>query len=121
MVTDNDITADQGSTIVVDFTCYANDTTPFNLTDYDIVFTAKKSYEGKVEITATTDDGKIVVTNASAGQCTVSIPPEDTAKITTIGYSREIPLVYDLEITSPLGRVYKASRGTLTLIKEVSK
>lgn len=121
MITDNNLIADQGSTIVFDFTCYADETTPFDLTDYDIVFTAKKSYQGRVEVLASTENGKVVVTNGSAGQCTVTIPPADTAKITSVGTSREIPLVYDLEITSPLGRVYKASRGTLTLIKEVSK
>lgn len=121
MITDNDLTADQGSTIIFDFTCYADETTPFVLTDYDIVFTARKSYQGRVEFLASTENGNIVITNGAAGQCTVMVPPEDTAKITSTGTTQEIPLVYDLELTSPLGRVYKASRGTLTLIKEVSK
>ena len=58
----------------------------------------------------------IVVTNAPAGQCRVTIPPEATAGLP------DVPALYvDLESTESDGRVSTPVRGRLILTYDVSR
>lgn len=78
--------------------------------------------DGSVVVAGTTEDGCIVITDATAGAFTVTIPPDQTRRYRspiTEPYFPSPPLRYELRIYFPSGDVYSVLRGSAKLIDGV--
>ena len=118
-----DITMDQGSSLKYTFTLQTGGATSFDLTGYDARLQVRKNYGSTVtEINGTLMNGKLVFVNASAGILELNLLPTDTSAIKFLDKDDEsLEMVYDLEVASPAGKVYKPARGTFTLNREVTR
>jgi len=113
------ITVDQGSTYSYTFNLFDKNNNIYDLTGYDAHLTVRYNYGDTVPfILATVALGNIVITT---GAVTVNLTPADTANTKYAakddGY---IDCVYDLEIISPLAKIYKPARGTFTINRKVT-
>lgn len=117
------ITMDQGSSLDYSFYLQTEDGDPFNLTSYDVRMQVRKSYGStSTEINATLANGKVALENAVGGHLKVLLLPSDTSSIRFNAVNDEsLECVYDLEIISPVGQVWKPARGTFTLNREVTR
>lgn len=117
------ITMDQGSSLDYSFYLQTEDGDPFNLSGYDVRMQVRKSYGStSTEINATLANGKVALENAAGGHLKVVLLPSDTSSIRFNGVNDEsLECVYDLEIISPVGQVWKPARGTFTLNREVTR
>lgn len=118
-----DITMDQGSTLVYTFNLKNADGTSFNLTAFEPRLQVRKTYgASKVEVDAKLGEGLAVVGDPANGVLKLELDPIKTAGITFTNKDDEsLEAVYDLEIQSESGRVYKPARGTFTLTREVTR
>lgn len=125
MATDNTLNKvmDQGSSHVHIFTVKDDNEDPVDLTGYDVRFQVRSSYGStNVLINGTLMNGKVAITDALNGIITLTLAPADTSGIRFPEKDDErVVLVYDLEIQSPSGKVYKPARGTFTLKREVTR
>ena len=117
------ISADQGSTLVYTFTLKDQTNAALNLTGYDARMQLRKTYGATaVDLNCTLANGKLAITNAASGVLVLSLSPSDTSSIRFASVNDdELSCVYDLEIVSGSGAVYKAARGTFTLSREVTR
>ena len=93
------------------------------LTGYDARLQVRKAYgASSTEINCTLANSKLVLTNAAGGVLTLELSPSDTSSIRFASANDDtLECVYDLELVSPSGRVYKPARGTFTIKREVTR
>ena len=114
-----DLTCPQGTSFEaqVGIKLSNQDGSPINLTGYTATFHARKSYDSQViEIKCTTEDKTLMLTPDS-GKMNIYIDPEISNAIFFKGES--VDYVYDLDVTSPIGKVTRIMQGTLTITKNV--
>ena len=123
MSTQLSFTLDQGASLTYTFMVQDSVGAAFSLTGCSAVLMVRKVYSSTApSITASTVNGKLVVTNAIGGQLTWNIIPADTTGIAFASPDNDtLDMVYDMEITNASGFVYKAARGTITLNREVTR
>src|ERR1043166_5996896 len=89
----------------------ANGSTPVDLSGATIRFTAKKRINDEdtaAIIDLTTDDSTITITNASQGRARLDVPAAQTDSLT-----RDLLLVWDLQITDIANKVRTVASGDL--------
>ena len=118
-----DITCDQGSTLSVVFTIQTAALAPYNLTGYDARLQVRRSYgDTNALISATLANSKLALTNPTGGVITLTLAPSDTSSIRFNEKDDDtLDCVYDLEIQSAAGAVYKPSKGAFTISREVTR
>jgi hypothetical protein len=117
------ITMDQGSTLSYSFTLQDQASAAFNLTGFDARLQVRTSYGATaVAINCTLANGRLVLTNPTSGVLTLILAPADTSSILFAAKDDDsLECVYDLEIQSPTGTVYKPAKGTFTFNREVTR
>lgn len=117
------IEMDQGSTLEYTFTFQTVTNEPVNITGFDARLHVRKTYSASSPvITATITNTKLTVVNAAAGILKLTLTPDDTKDIRFASRDDEsLECVYDLEIISPVGKVYKPARGAFTIRREVTR
>jgi hypothetical protein len=118
-----DITMDQGSSLSYTFTLQGTSGSAFDLTGYDARLQVRKSYgDSAVQVNCTLANSKLVLTDASGGLLSLKLAPADTSSIRFPAKDDDtLTCVYDLELQSPAGTVYKPARGAFTLNREVTR
>lgn len=118
-----DIFCDQGSTKTIVLTLQTDTLTPYNLTGFDVRLQVRRTYgDTTVLINATLTNGKLVLTNAVGGVITLNLAPADTSSIRFTNKDDDtLDCVYDLEIQSASGAVYKPFKGSFTIAREVTR
>lgn len=120
MATENNITIEQGTNLEIDFVVKFNSVI-LDITGYTARLMVKPKYTGTAIISATTENGKLTVTNGAGGVVTWIITPTETDSITFPGNEDTKEFVYDLEIINTQAKVYRASQGTITLTRNVTR
>jgi hypothetical protein len=120
----NNIVTDQGSSFTYTFTLQGAGHTTYDLTGFDARLQVRRSYgaAGSPLINCTIPNGKLVLTDAPYGVLTLNLLPTDTSSIVFNNKDDDtLEAVYDLELVSPTGKVYKPCAGTFTLNREVTR
>lgn len=112
----HDITIEAGATFQFVITWRNPDGSLVNLTGHTARMKVKSAYGGTTTFSLTTGGGGIVLGGA-AGTITVTISATDTAA--AIG-SSEATHVYDLEVVSGSGQVWRVVQGKAFLKPEVT-
>jgi hypothetical protein len=114
------ITVDQGSSYTYIFTLMDVASYPFDLTGYDARLQVRRTYgDTGILLTATVVNGKLVI---GTNTVTLNLEPDDTSSIRFTNKDDDIlEAVYDLEIVSSAGKVYKPARGLFTLNREITR
>lgn len=116
------LAVDQGSSLTYLFNVQDSTAAPFDLTGYDARLQVRKTYGSPAEINCTLANSKLVLTNALEGKLTLNLAPSDTSGIKYAAATDDsLECVYDLEIQSPTGKVYKPAKGTFTISREVTR
>jgi hypothetical protein len=120
--TTGNMTCDQGSTFPLVMQINDTNGNPFNLTGYDARMQVRKTYgDTAVQINATLSNGKLVL-NAAAGTVTLTLLPSDTSSIRFNSKDDDtLDCVYDVELQSASGFVFKPLAGTFTINREVTR
>lgn len=92
------------------------DGAPFNLTGYDVKFTAKWSYEDTAVMFTRAIGTGIVVTDAVNGKITVSFARTNTSSLPPY----DVSLVYDVSIDDGAGQEFSVLRGNLYVRPDVT-
>lgn len=88
---------------------------PWDFTGYTARMQIRRTIESTTfMIELTTENGGITFTNPSAGELTIEMSAQQTASLTSDG-------VYDLEIVSGEGEVFRLVQGNFTLNLEVTR
>lgn len=119
------IEMDQGSSLSHTFTLKDEAGAAFDLTavGWDVRLQVRKTYGAtSALINCTLANSKVAITNAAGGVITLNLLPADTTSIKFNSLDDDtLECVYDLELQSPIGKVYKPARGTFTLNREVTR
>lgn len=108
------INCEQGSTFTRTFTITQSDGTVYDLTGFSARLQIRKDYDSASLIhSATVANGGITM-SIPFGEIHVDIPASTTATFTRDG-------VYDLEIFTTSGTVYKVVKGRFNLAREVTR
>lgn len=107
------ITIEQGATFNMDFTI-KTDSSNWNLTSYTARMQIRASAYSDVYVISLTDTDGITL-GGSAGTVSILISAEDTAEIAAGKY------VYDFELESAGGEVWRVLEGKCTVKAEVTK
>jgi hypothetical protein len=108
------INCEQGSTFTRTFTIQNPDGTNYPLSGFQARMHIRRDYDSTTTMfTATTENGCISI-EPTVGEIVVDLTATQTATITRDG-------VYDLEIYSGDGLVYKVVKGLFRLDKEVTR
>jgi hypothetical protein len=94
-------------------------TTPVDLTGATLRFTAKRRVSDAdldAVIELTTDDGTITVTNAGQGKARLDVPAAQTFDLT-----RDLRLLWDLQITDIADKVRTVATGDLIIRRDVTR
>lgn len=86
---------------------------PFDLTGWVARMEFRKNQQTPVLASASTTDGKIILT--SAGRVDIKLTDEDTDALTSKSCQ------YDLEMESPEGDVYRVLQGTVTVSPNITQ
>lgn len=114
------IEVDQGCDYTFTFNFLASDNSVIDTSGYDARLQVRRSY-GNTSwlINATLMNGKLVM---NSGFAVWNLSAADTTAIRFADKEAETEeFVYDLEIISPLGQVFKPARGTLIINREVTR
>jgi hypothetical protein len=114
------LSMDQGSSFTYTFTLANPDNSPFSVVGFDARLQVRASYGStSTLINCTLANGKLTLGSAAV---TLVLAPDDTASIRFASKDDDsLEGVYDLEIVSPIGKVYKPAKGTFTLAREVTR
>jgi hypothetical protein len=114
-----DLHVEAGTTFVVEFFLKEDQETPMNLTGYEARSQVRPSYmhTGVPILEFTSPSGGIVINN-SEGKLTLTINPEQTIPIAG---SSPKELLYDVEIFTVAGVVYRPFKGKITIYPEITK
>lgn len=108
------ITVDQGTDWSEVYTVKNSNDTPVNLTGYTARMHVRRDYDATTTLVElTTENGRIALGGA-AGTITLTLSAAVTAGITRSG-------VYDIELVSAGGLVYRPLRGDFVLRREVTR
>ena len=88
--------------------------TPVNITGYTARMMIRQGYESSTPLISLTDTAGIAL-GGSAGTIKATLTSTQTAGLTAG------KCVYDLELVSPAGVVTNIARGTLTIIRNVTR
>ena len=105
-----ELTIEQGANYSTTVTVNDSNGSPTNLTNYTAAAQLRKSY-----YSTTATEFTVAVTNAAAGQITMSITSANTANLTPGRY------VYDLLITSPTSVKSRVIEGIATILPSVTR
>lgn len=105
-----ELTLEQGADFTTTVTVNGSDGSPTNLLNYTGAAQIRKSY-----YSTTANSFSVSVSNASAGELTVSMTAANTANLTPGRY------VYDLLITSPTNVKTRVVEGVVTLLPSVTR
>ena len=105
-----ELTIEQGANYSTTVTVNDSNGSPTNLTNYTAAAQLRKSYYSTTATAFT-----VTVTNAAAGQITMSITSANTANLTPGRY------VYDLLITSPTSVKSRVIEGIATILPSVTR
>ena len=105
-----ELTIEQGANFSTTVTVNDSNGSPTNLTNYTAAAQLRKSYYSTTATAFT-----VAVTNAAAGQITMSITSANTANLTPGRY------VYDLLITSPTSVKSRVIEGIATILPSVTR
>jgi hypothetical protein len=119
----HNITMDQGSTLVYTFYLTQPDGTPFNASGYEARMQIRRSFgDTSTLVNCTLQNSKLAWANGTDGQLSLTLDAADTSLIRFNNREDDtLECVYDLEIVSSTGQVYKPARGTFTLNREVTR
>lgn len=111
----NDIIIEQGATLQLRFVYEDATETPINLTGYTARMQVRRKYASTdTLLNFTTENGGIVIT-----PLTGTINVVGAATLTKDLPAK--PCVYDLELVSPAGIVYRLVQGSVTVTPEVTR
>lgn len=121
--TQRNITADQGSTIKVDFSLTTVGGIPLDLSGYTLRLQVRKSFDSAdTLINCTLANGKLIWVSQIGGAFKLHIAAAETS---AIRFSKDSPELlegyYDLEIEDALGDVSKPVKGSFILNREVTR
>lgn len=105
-----ELTIEQGANYSTTVTVNDSNGSPTNLTNYTAAAQLRKSY-----YSTTATEFTVAVTDAAAGQITMSITSANTANLTPGRY------VYDLLITSPTSVKSRVIEGIATILPSVTR
>ena len=105
-----ELTIEQGANYSTTVTVNDSNGSPTNLTNYTAAAQLRKSY-----YSTTATDFTVAVTDAAAGQITMSITSANTANLAPGRY------VYDLLITSPTSVKSRVIEGIATILPSVTR
>jgi len=119
----------QGTTLVVTLVFKRTPTTFFDLTNYNVQVTVRKQYGSDDYVIYATSESsgpganKVVISDALNGEAEWTIIPADTTGFEWDGLDTDtVDLPYDVELhRTTNGIVYSPIRGTLTLVREVTR
>ena len=127
---DSDFEYKQGTTLVITLTFRRTASLFFDLTNYNVKATVRKRYgsdEAVIYASSETTGGganKVVITDALNGEAEWTIIPDDTEAYEWSGLDEDtVDLPYDVELHR-IGNpdiIYSPIRGTLTLVREVTR
>lgn len=123
MANELDITMDQGSSLDYTFNLRNQDGTPFDLSGYDARMQVRKTY-GAVSpvISCTLANSKIIISAPLTGKIEIALLPSDTSLIRFNAVDdATLECVYDIELQSSTGFVFKPSSGNFTINREVTR
>ncbi len=107
-------TIDQGATFTRHITIKNSDETPYVLTNYTARMHIRREItDANILINLTTENGGLTI-NETAGTIDIYISDEVTSTLTRDG-------VYDLEIASSFGEVFRVIQGVVRLNLEVTR
>ncbi|MDP4299938.1 hypothetical protein [Leptothrix discophora] len=111
---------EQGSSYTYTFNLLDMLGDPFTLTGYDARLQVRRSYgASSVLINCTLSNSKLAIVGNAV---VLTLTPADTSSIRFAEAESETDeWVYDLEIVSPLSKVFKAAKGTITIHREVTR
>lgn len=107
------IYVEQGATFQLNFTLYVNDEV-FDLSGYSARLQARASIEDATTIFAASTDDYITL-GGNLGTFILEVPAEDTADLPDGHY------IYDLELESDTGFVYRVLQGSFIVSPEVTR
>ena len=105
-----ELTLEQGADFTTTVTVNSSDGSPTNLLNYTGAAQIRKSY-----YSTTANSFSVSISNAAAGELTVSMSAANTANLTP-GRA-----VYDLLITSPTGIKTRVVEGIVTILPAVTR
>jgi len=109
-----DITMYQGASFDYTF-AWKIDDTPVNLVGYSARMQVRRSHPDPIVfIEMTTENGRITL-GGSAGTISLQMPPEETEFVGAAVY------IYDIELESPQGEVYRLLEGKFIVSPEVTR
>ena len=97
----------------------ADGTTPVNLSGATLRFTAKQKIndlDASAVIELSTDEGTITVTDATHGLARLDVPAAQTDLLT-----RDLRLVWDLQITDIFSKVRTVATGHLIVRRDITR
>ena len=114
-----DFKVPQGETFLRNIQVLEDDGTsqaPLDITDFTIRMQVRtKASSPDIVLEASTANGKIVITDAVNGKCSVTFTAVETAATTARSY------VYDIEYTAPSDAVVRMLQGAFTVSAEVTR
>lgn len=117
-----DIIVEQGQTVEINFSVERNNL-PWDITGYTPRAQVRRSWaDAQVLINCTLANGKVQIPNPINGLIKLVLAPSDTSSILPRKTEVEtIDCVYDLELETPGGTVYKVTKGSFTINREVTR
>lgn len=116
-----DLQIEQGASVIIPYNVTRNGAS-FGMPSFDLRLQVRKTYSNPtVLINCTLPNGKLVWVDQAAGKFELRLDPEDTINIKFPVGDDELECVYDLELISPTGIVYKGCKGTLVIYREVTR
>jgi hypothetical protein len=114
------ITIDQGSTYAYTFTLLDTDGAVFDLSGFTARAQVRRSYGNtSAIIDATTENAQLVI---ALNTIIWFFTPDETKGIKFANKEDDtLEAFYDLEIVSSLGKVYKPSKGTFIINREITR
>ncbi len=105
-----ELTLEQGASYSTTVTVNGSNGSPTNLTNYTAAAQLRKSY-----YSSTATDFTVSISNAAAGEISMTLTAANTANLTPGRY------VYDLLITSPVNVKTRVVEGIATILPSVTR
>lgn len=113
------IVVDQGTSFLEDFFVATGEDMPLDLTGYVARLHVRDTFDTKnTRLNLTGESGKLVI-DPIAGKVTIKLSPADTTAVKVVG--DKLKCVYDLEVESPAGEVFRVAQGSFTITREVTR
>ena len=110
-----DIVCDQGATFSRQLTWLDDSSSAVNLTGYTARMQVRETVESSSTLLSLTTENSRIALGGTAGTITLTVTAADTAAVVAGHY------VYDLELVSGSGTVYRLVQGCFTVDAEVTR